>query len=153
MMFAIVLRGARVDRGRHDVQVGQVLAVVVDVTFGQRERIHSQLVGAVDDLVIHIGKVHDMVDLVAAEFKVAPDDVEDQRRHGVPDMGVVINGHTADVHFYNARLERLEVFLFTGEGVVKADHISLLKWHNYKPRDEKDAGLAASWKRLGVQEF
>ena len=40
-----------------------------------------------------------MTDLVAAIFEVAADDVEDQRRHGMTDMRIIVNRHAAHVHF------------------------------------------------------
>ncbi len=117
---------ARVGGGRQDVQVGQVLVVIVDVAFGQFERVFAQFVGARDDLVVHVGVVHHVFDFVAAILKVAADDIEDQRRHGVPDMRVVIDRDAADVHLDQARFEGLEFFFFAGDCVVYANHSSLV---------------------------
>ncbi len=116
------LGGTRVGGGRQHVQVFQVLAVGLDVAFGQRLRIHALLVGPVDDLIVHIREVHDVTHVVAAVFQVAPDHVEDDRRHGVPDVRVGIDGRTAHVHLDHVRFERLEFFFFMGKGVIDAQH-------------------------------
>ncbi len=74
--------------------------------------------GAVDDLIVHVGVVHHVFDSVAAILQIAADDVEDQRRHGVTDMRIVVNRHPAYVHFHEVRFERLKFFCLAGERVI-----------------------------------
>jgi hypothetical protein len=116
------LGGARVGCGGQDVQVRQVLAVGLDIGFGQYLRVHALLVGAVDYLVIHIREVHHVAHLVAAVFQVAPDYVEDDGRHGVPNVCIGIDRRAADVHLDHVWLEGLEFFFLVGEGIVDAQH-------------------------------
>ena len=111
---------------RLDIQVCQILSVIVDVTFCQFKRVLAQLVGAVDDLVVHVGVVHHVLDLVAAILEIATDDVEHQRRHGVPDVRVVVDRDAADVHLDHAWFEGLEIFFLASECVVNTDHICTL---------------------------
>jgi hypothetical protein len=53
-------------------------------------------------------------------FQVTADDIENQRRHGVPDVRVAINRDTADIHLDETRFKGLEVFFLAGECVVYA---------------------------------
>ncbi|MBT9160833.1 MAG: hypothetical protein DDT26_02129 [Dehalococcoidia bacterium] len=41
-----------------------------------------------------------MFDLVAAEFEIAPHDIEDDVAHGVADVAGVVRRYPADVHFH-----------------------------------------------------
>jgi len=95
----------------------KVLAVGLDVALGQRLRVHALQGGARDDLVIHIREVHHVAHVVAAVFQVAPHHVEHDRRHGVPDVRIRIDGRAAHVHLDFVRRERLEFFFFAGKGV------------------------------------
>ena len=45
---------------------------------------------------------------VAAILQVTPDNIEDNRRHSMADMGLVIGRHATDIHAYKARLNRLK---------------------------------------------
>ena len=65
-----------------------------------------------DNLVVHIGEVLDEFNLVAAEFKIPPDHIEDERAARMADMAIVIDRHAADIHPHGLRLERLERLFF-----------------------------------------
>jgi hypothetical protein len=41
-------------------------------------------------------------------------------------MGIGIDRHTADVHFYKAWLKGLEIILFSGKGIIDTQHTFLL---------------------------
>jgi hypothetical protein len=64
-------------------------------------------------------------------LQVAPDDIENDDRHRMPDVGIVVNGRTADVHPDQAGLEGLERFLCSGKGVVDSE------CHDFKEIPEK----------------
>ena len=83
------------------------------------------MIGAVDDLIVHVGVVHHVLDVVSAKFKIAADDVEHDGRHGVPNMGIVIDRDSTDVHFDFVGFEGLEFFSFSGESVVDFQHVFL----------------------------
>ena len=116
------LRGARVDGGGQDVQVFQVLSVIVNVSLREFERIFLELVGAVDDLVVHVGVVHHVFDFVAAIFQITADDVKHQSRHGMTDMRVVVDCHAADIHPDGIRLDGLEIFFLASESIIDTKH-------------------------------
>ena len=123
MDLAHGLGGARGAGRRQDVQVAQIADIVVDVALRELERIFLELIGAGDDLVVHVGVVHDVPHFVAPILQIAADDVEDQRRHGVTHMRPVVDRHAADVHPDDVRLEGGELFLLAGESVVDAQHV------------------------------
>ena len=120
------LGGARVGCRRQDIQVGEMPPEVLNVAFGQLEGVRAHQVGSVDDLIVHVGVVHNVPDLVAAILEVAADNVEDQGRHGMPDVRVAIDRRAADIHFHYAGFEGLEFFFLAGEGVIDAQHRMLL---------------------------
>ena len=84
------------------------------------------LVGAVDDLVIHVGEVLSERDLVAARDEPAADHVEADEGAGVADVDVVVDGGAAHVHADLALLNGTEV-LFLVSGAVVDFHGYLLR--------------------------
>ena len=54
--------------------------------------------------------VHDVMNFVTREFQEPPQQVTKQERSKVADMGKVVNGWTATVHFDLARFDRFELF-------------------------------------------
>ena len=76
------------------------------------------LVGAVDDLVVHIGQVLGEGDLVALIGEVAADHVEGQEGAAVADMDLVVDRGAAHIHADLARLDGHELFLAMVLGVV-----------------------------------
>jgi hypothetical protein len=82
-------------------------------------RRHAQLLGADDDLVVHVRHVLHERQVVAA-LQPAPDDLEGQRRAPVPDVGVVVHRQPAQVEPDLAArgVERDERLLAAGADVV-----------------------------------
>src|SRR5688572_7120749 len=127
-----------IGRGRQHIQILQITPIVLDIALRELERIFAELVGAVDDFVVHVGVIHNVVDFVAAVFEITPDDIEHQRRHGMPHMRVIVNGHAADVHPDHVWLETLKFFFFAREGVVETDHcIPFSKYKEYSSTKEE----------------
>ena len=125
--LADLLAHARVDvRGQH-VEIGQVLQVLLGVVIGQFHRIGAGFVGPADDLVVHIGKIGDVGDLVAAEREIAAHHVEDDGGHGMAHVRVGIDGRSAHVHADFALLDRLKRLLPAGECVIN------FKSHDWYP--------------------
>jgi len=112
------LRGARIYTGWFDIQRFQIAFVVLDISLRQLERIRPGLVGAVDNFVIHIGKVHHETHFVPGVFQVSADDVKNQRGHGVADVGAVVYCWSADIHAHLARFQRAKLFFFASQRVV-----------------------------------
>ena len=77
------------------------------------------LVGTLDDLVVHVGEVLHERHLVAAVLQIAAQHVEHDDRARVADVDVVIHRRAAGVHTHFARLDRHELFLLHGHGVVQ----------------------------------
>ena len=106
-----LLRGARTDIRVEDAHAVHLL----DEGVGElaREVLGSAtlLVGALDDLVVHVGQVLGEGDLVALVHKVAANDVEGQERAAVADVNLVIDGGAADVHANLAGFDGCELDL------------------------------------------
>ena len=65
---------------------GHVLVEGADELLGQLLAGDSPFVGALDDLVVHVGEVADVGDLDSRVLQVAVDDVEDDVGPGVADV-------------------------------------------------------------------
>ena len=98
------------------VRVGEVLG---DVLFRDLLAGDALLVGALDDLVVHVGEVLHERHLVAAVLQIAAQHVEHDDRARVADVDVVIHRRAAGIHAHFARLDRHELFLLHGHGVVQ----------------------------------
>ena len=83
------------------------------------------LVGALDDLVIDIGKVLGERDLVAARDEPAANHVKADERAGVADVDVVVDRGAAHIHADLTGLDGLELFLFMGSAVVDTHSLLL----------------------------
>src|SRR5437870_462710 len=70
-----------------------------------------------NDLVIHVSEVPDVVDLVAAKSQISVDNIKGEEKTAMTEMRRVVHGHTAEIDFYLASLERSELLLFTDESV------------------------------------
>ena len=111
-------RGTRANVGVEHVQAMHLLDEGVGELRGHLLRRAALLVGAVDDLVVHVGEVLGEGDLVALVGEVAADDVEGQKRAAVAHVDLVVDGGTAHVHANLARLDGLELLLLVRLAVV-----------------------------------
>ncbi len=123
-----VLGDQRVDRGRLDVQLPGVLVVQGDVPLRHLPEVHPLLAGAVDDLVVHVGEVLDVGHLVAQVLQVAADHVARHEGEHVPHVGLVLDGHAADVHAHLAGAQGLELAEGAGHAVVDAEGHDRSPW-------------------------
>jgi hypothetical protein len=80
----------------------------------------SVLERAADDLVVNIRDVAHVGHLVTERAQPPLHDVEHDHHARVTDMAIVVYGHPADVHPYDAILQRHESLLVTRERVVDA---------------------------------
>ena len=111
-------RGTRANVGVEHVQAMHLLDEGVGELRGHLLRRAALLVGAVDDLVVHVGEVLGEGDLVALVGEVAADDVEGQKRAAVAHVDLVVDGGPAHVHADLARLDGLEFLLLVRLAVV-----------------------------------
>ena len=84
------------------------------------------------DLVVHVGDVADIGDAVfAVEMTQQPvEHVEDDRRAGIADMGVVVDRRPADIHAHMVRVDRDEVLLRPRQRVVDPQWVGPVR-HRY----------------------
>ena len=86
------------------------------------------LVGAVDDLVVHVGEVLRERDLVAARDEPAADHVERDERARVANMNVVVHGGATYIHAHFALVNGLEL-LFRALCAVVDEHADSFDSH------------------------
>ena len=55
------------------------------------------LTNAFDDFILHVGDVHDMVDLETAELKITPHEIGENESAEISDMAEVVNSGTAAI--------------------------------------------------------
>ena len=76
--------------------------------------------GRTDDLVLHVGNVHDVVEFESASAEPAAEDVLEGEGPQVADVDVVIDGGPAGLHADGASIGGGEVFDLLGQGVIEA---------------------------------
>ena len=122
-----ILGGARLVRRRQRAESGHVF---VKLPLGRFRHFGDRLVerqvgkvarGARVDLVVDVGDVADVDDMVGAiEVAQEPEQhVEHDDRPGVADMGEVVDRGPADIETHRLRVDRREILLAAGEGVVE----------------------------------
>ena len=114
-----IFRGLGVDGGGTDAQTLCIGEVLLDVLFRHFLGGDALLVGTLDNLVVYVGEVLHERHLVAAVLQIAAQHVEHDDRARVADVDVVIHRRAAGVHTHFARLDRHELFLLHGHGVVQ----------------------------------
>ena len=118
-----VLRDLRMHVGLHNAQRLRVVEVLLDVFLGDFRSADALLLGPVDDLVIHVGKVLHELDLVASVFEVPSECIEHHERSGVSYVKEIVDRRSADIHPDLARLDRYEFFFPVSKRVVNL-HVS-----------------------------
>ncbi len=122
-----ILGGARLVGRRQRAERGDV---VVKLPFGRFRHFGDRLVerqvgkvarGARIDLVVDVGDVADVGDVVrAVDVPQEPEQhVEHDDRPGVADMREIVDGRAADIEPHRVRVDRREILLAAGEGVVE----------------------------------
>ncbi len=93
-----LLRRLRMRGGRLHVQGLHVLSALLDIALGDHGRIHPFLIRLLDDLIIHIGKIGNIVDRISLMFHVTSGRVKNDHRPRIPDMNQVIHRRPAHIH-------------------------------------------------------
>ena len=76
-----------------------------------------------NDLVIHVGDVHDVLQLIAALLQEPSQRVDHDERAEIADVAVVVNRRPASVHADQVVFQRMKLFDLRGQRIKK------LKWH------------------------
>ena len=126
-------------RGLH-IQVCHILPALPDIALGDHRGIDALFVCFLNDLVIHIGKIGDVVDLISLVFKIPANCIKYDHRSRISDVNQIVNGRSADIHADLSLFNRLEFLEPFGFGVV-----------NFNPHGNSspDSGQAACCRRSG----
>ena len=116
-----MLRHLGMHVGADDVQGLGILEIGGDVFFGQGQGVDAFLIGAVDDLVVHVGEVLHVGHVPAPPQEVAAHGVEDHQRTGVAQVDVVVDRGPAAVNAHLAGGAGHEVLFLGAHGIVKSD--------------------------------
>jgi len=73
-----------------------------------------------DDLIVHVGDVHDVVELVTARTQPPAQNVDEGEGAEVADVGVTVNGGAARVQANRVAVRGMEVLDALGECVIEA---------------------------------
>jgi hypothetical protein len=94
--------------GRFNPQRAQIVEEGRRELRGELRDRHPPRMRLGDDLVVHVGEVHDLRHRVATALEHAPQLVLEEERPEVADMGVIVDGRAAGIHPHPAFLQRLE---------------------------------------------
>ena len=105
--------------------------------------------GVADDLVVHVGDVHDVLQLVAALLQEAAQRVDDDEGAEVADVPVVVHRGTAGVHADQVVFQRMELLDFPGQSVeeLKRHEPSLLRCGIFDCREVRGEQQLATGRR------
>ena len=104
------LRRFETKRGSVFLEGGSVLGRIFTDRLAGLDRV-------ADDLVVHVGDVHDVVDLVAAAAQIASQNVLESEAAKIADVDVVIDRGTARIHAHLVFVERREGFEAVGKRI------------------------------------
>ncbi len=128
---ADMLGGARHLVGVEIAQRMHVIEIPLGGGRGDLVDRHAALLGAGDDLVVHVGEIahigHVIGPVDMAQQPVEHIEHDDGPR--IAQMRAVIDRRPADIHPHVGRIERLEILLRAGGGVVEFDrgHVVLAR--------------------------
>ncbi len=77
--------------------------------------------GVANDLVIHVGDVHDVAHVVSTLPQEAVKKIDGDECAEVADVAVVVNGGPAGIHADSVVIDRMEVFDLAGKRVIETD--------------------------------
>ena len=112
--FLHVARNSRIEVHPANIQAIHHFEIRLDIPVGQFIPGNSRFRRSVDNLVIHIRKVLDMSHRQALPFKIAVNDIPDDKWAGIADMRMIIGRHAADVNLDLPRFRRRKQFFFLG---------------------------------------
>ena len=77
--------------------------------------------GVADDLVVHVGDVHDVADVVSGLAEKAVEQIDGDEGAEIADVAVVVNGGPAGIHADAVVIDGVEVFDFAGESIEETN--------------------------------
>ena len=112
--------------GRLDAEGFEVLEERVFERFGEIGEGNAFLAGAADGFVVDVGQIHDALDLEAAVFEVALQEIFEKISAEVADVGVVVDCRAArvDLDPLAGGIERHEGLQRARQGVVEPEQKS-----------------------------
>ena len=78
--------------------------------------------GTVDNLIIHIRKIGNIIDLKTTVLKITTNGIKGYCRAGIPHVDIVINCWPTDIHLYLTVLNRYKFSQITRHGVINFNH-------------------------------
>ena len=124
--IANMLRHARMLVCRQHVQRSGVFKISGDIFFRQRFGVHAFLRGALDDLIVNIGKVLYKGHIPAAPLEIAADGIEYHQRPRIAEVDIVVCRRSAAVNANLPWLQGHEFLFFPVLRVVKPDRHGVL---------------------------
>ena len=106
------LRRLRMDRRRFYIQGFHVFFALFDIALGDHGGLHAFLFCFFDDLIVHIRKIGNIIDLPALVLHISSDRIKYDHRPGIADMDQVIDRRSAHIHAHLSRLMWFELFFF-----------------------------------------
>ena len=116
-----MIGGANPVLGGFDAERFAVVEEGLHKFFGVLADIFSGGSGVGDDAVVHVGQVHDVLQLESSQLEEAPENVLEDKRAVVADVRIVVDRRAAGVHAYFARFLRDEGFGLSGQSIVQLD--------------------------------
>ena len=95
------------------IQLVHSLKIALNITLTNNGAIYSLCISGLDNLVIHISKILNMLNLKALFAEISLDNIPGYKGTGITNMRVIIRGNTADIHPYLACLLRYKFLFFS----------------------------------------
>ena len=127
-----MLGRARMNGGRMDSQGQGVFEVLVDKAVAQFLDGDALLVGALDHLIVDVGKVLAERNVVTSVFEVAAQCIKSYERAGISQVEVVIYRRAASVELDFALLHRDEFFFHSCQRIKNLHVISSMVFHQIR---------------------
>ena len=104
------------------IQLVHGLKIAGNVTLADNGCLYSLGIGSLDDLIVHIGKVLNMLYLIAPIAEIPLDYIPGNKRTGIADMWVIVWGNAANIHAYLTWLLWDKLLFFSGKSIVNLNH-------------------------------
>ena len=110
--------------GRFDAQRVEILEEGILEGLGEIGQRNTFFAGAADGFVVHVGQVHDALDVEPAVFKMALEKILEEVGAEIADVGVVVDGRTAgvDLDLLAVRIEGHKGLGCSRQRVVEVEH-------------------------------
>jgi hypothetical protein len=131
--FREVLRGLGIPLGILDPQVSAVGVEELGIGFSDLENVLAIRLRLADDLVIHVGEVHDLLHVPAGQPEHPPQQVFEEKRAEIAEVGRVVDRGSARVHAHRLSIGGRERLDAARERVVQAELGHWRRWRRQEP--------------------